>query len=620
MRHSPTTAVFISLLILTTAPVSAQTQGAAIWDNVLGTLEKKHPRIFLKDDALQRLKAKAATDGTLRMYARDVVLEARKLLGTPVCVYNVRSPEPMLFTARKALNRILTLGLAFRWTRDERFARRGIHELITASRYGNWSFRGALNAAELSAAVGIGYDWFYEKLSANQRRLVERSLLQEGLEPTLESKWWMHCGHNWNAVCNGGSIVGALAVADVYPEVAAEVVENCVTFIPAATRNFAPDGAWLEGVGYWGYTTHYLTYALAALNSSLGHDFGLSKAEGLSATTQFPIAMTGPNGLVLNYADMATRGRRPPLMQLFYLCRLFPNDLAVASEHEALKNRRAMPEHVIFYVPPPAKPPAYPNRDLLYRGPVDIAVFRSAWKDPQALFVGIKGGHNEVNHGHLDLGNFEMDALGVRWSRDLGPEEYALPHYFGRKRFQYYRTRSISHSVPLIDGRDQETKGQARIVGFRAAEDDAKEPFCVVDLTRAYASSCIKAMRGLRLIGDRKAVLVQDEFELKKEGLVTWGMTTDARIKMRNGREAELSFRGKKLIARILAPESAVFSTESAEQKKPLQENKGVRRLLAKVKSGKGPVRMAVLLSPCWPDENTVESTRLRPIDKWKKE
>ena len=39
-------------------------------------------------------------------------------------------------------------------------------------------------------------------------------------------------------------------------------------------------------------------------------------------------------------------------------------------------------------------------------------LFRSSWGDPNAIFVGIKAGYNQAHHGHLDLGNFEMDALG----------------------------------------------------------------------------------------------------------------------------------------------------------------------------------------------------------------
>ena len=56
---------------------------------------------------------------------------------------------------------------------------------------------------------------------------------------------------------------------------------------------------------------------------------------------------------------------------------------------------------------------------------------------------GIEGGDNQVNHGHLDLGNFVMDALGVRWGREWATRTYDLPGFWdmhpGGQRWKYYR-------------------------------------------------------------------------------------------------------------------------------------------------------------------------------------
>ena len=39
------------------------------------------------------------------------------------------------------------------------------------------------------------------------------------------------------------------------------------------------------------------------------------------------------------------------------------------------------------------------------------AVFR-AWTDPEALYLAFKGGNNQANHGHMDIGSFVLDAGG----------------------------------------------------------------------------------------------------------------------------------------------------------------------------------------------------------------
>ena len=50
--------------------------------------------------------------------------------------------------------------------------------------------------------------------------------------------------------------------------------------------------------------------------------------------------------------------------------------------------------------------------------------------DAKGWFVGFKAGSNGVNHSHLDVGSFVLEAKGVRWAVDLGPDDYDLPKYF----------------------------------------------------------------------------------------------------------------------------------------------------------------------------------------------
>ena len=302
---------------------------------------------------------------------------------------------------------------------------------------------------------------------------------------------------------------------------------------------------------------------------------------------------------------------------MFWLARTYDNSLYAEAEHAEIAKSDASAQHVVWYVPAPAKMPAVKDLDRYFRGPVEIAVFRSAWDDPQALFVGLKAGYNQVNHGHLDLGTFELDALGVRWVRDLGSDNYNLPGYWdgkrGGRRWSYYRLNSKSHSVPLLDGQDQDPLATSRFTRFQTEKSSA---FVLVDLTIAYKKSAKKVTRGVRMLRGREAVLVQDEFEIEKPCEVTWAMTTDAKIALEKEWIARLTLGGKKLIARVLSPYHAPFTVVSAEQKPPQKTNKGVRRLVVRLPKAKGNVRVAVLLSPVW-KEGYVSSVQIRPLEQW---
>ena len=303
---------------------------------------------------------------------------------------------------------------------------------------------------------------------------------------------------------------------------------------------------------------------------------------------------------------------------LFWLAQTYNNPLFADAEHAVLAKYGARPEHVIWYKPvSPGKP--YPkDLDHFFGGPVEVALFRSAWDDPEALFVGVKAGYNQVNHGHLDLGNFELDALGVRWARDLGSDNYNLPGYWkkerGGKRWTYYRLRSASHNVPMLGGRDQDELAEAKFIKCSVNVPNA---FVLVDLTSAYERFAKKVTRGVAMVQNRRAVLVQDKFEIRTPCELLWGMTTDAEISVERGTVARLTLKGKQLIARLLSPADAEFTIESAEQNPPEKENIGVRRLVVRLQQARGSVRVAVLLSPVWEGNNFVKTVDLKPLAEW---
>ncbi|UCF43765.1 MAG: heparinase II/III family protein, partial [Planctomycetota bacterium] len=461
----------------------------------------------------------------------------------------------------------------------------------------------------------------YSYLDTQMRQAIRNALIKNGLKPGLRAygkHWWPESDHNWNQVCNGGMIIGALAIADSDPKYAEEIIPLALQSLPLALKSYEPDGAWGEGPAYWNYATSYTAYALTALDTALGRDFGLSNTQGLLKTGLFPIYTTGPTGLFLNFADSKERNSRKPMPCMFWLARRYNNPLFAEAEHAVLAQYAASPEHIIWYQPSSRDRPYPQQLDHYFRGPVEVALFRSAWDDPNALFVGVKAGYNQVNHAHLDLGNFELDALGVRWARDLGSENYNLPGYWnkekGGRRWSYYRLRSASHNVPILGGKDQDELAEARFMKYETVDSYA---FVLVDLTGAYKDFASRVTRGVAMVDDRRAVLVQDEFKLRKTCELAWGMTTDAEITIQERTVARLALRNKQLVARLLSPAGAEFIIESAEQKPPEKPNTGVRRLVVRLPQAKGDIQVAVLLSPVWEADDFVKEAPLKPLMKW---
>ncbi|MCK4751902.1 MAG: DUF4962 domain-containing protein [Planctomycetes bacterium] len=620
---------FVIVLICCQSVSAVQTIAIPKRSEILTTLDKNHPRLMLKDSELQKLKQLYKTDKTLQRYIADSLSQADKYMLKRTLIYRKKGKR-LLKVSRECLRRVYALGLAYRWTGNEKYAEKAKEELLAVSNFKDWNPMHFLDVAEMSHAVGLGYDWFYHYLDDQSRQKIKTAIIQYGMKPGLQayggagsmpgnkdlvSGWWTGSSFNWNIVCNNGLIVGALAVAETDPEYAERIISHALASMPKALASYAPEGAWMEGPGYWDYATRYLAYGLSALDTALGKDFGLSQFEGISNAGFFPIHMTGPTDLIFNFADCDDDEERVPMPAMFWLAKKFDNQFIADDEHFLLTDERAKPQHVVWYLPPSSKPLSR-KLDRYFHGRVETAFFRSTWDDDDALFVGIKAGFNQVDHGHLDLGTFVMDALDVRWVYDLGKDDYDLPGYWrrgkGQKRWTYYRLRSESHNVPVINNQNQDELAEAKFIKFNP---DKSSPFVTIDLTTAYKDFAQKVTRGLKMIQNRRAVLVQDEFEIQKPCRIAWGLTTEAAI-VTDKKTAELTLEGKKLIAKILSPARAKFTVRSAEQAPPQEDNEDVSRLMVLTPRAEGNVRIAVLLSPVWPDGH-VETTELKPLSQW---
>lgn len=593
-----------------------QPEPEIVLTGILKTLQKEHPWLLLTETRLHELKALSNTDARLKKYAADVVAQADKdIFKSPI--QHVLIGPRLLDKSRECLSRVYNLAFAYRWTGNEKYLSSAIANMRTVCAFADWNPSHFLDVAEMTHAVAIGYDWLYNKMDQATRNEIRTGLiklgLNEGKKAYASNAWWTKVDHNWNQVCNGGLTIGALAVAETDPEIALTIVPKAIECLPYALKSYGPDGVWGEGPGYWGYATDYTVYGISALQTALGSDFELTKLPGMNLTGYFPIYSAGPTGYMLNYADAGEKSKLGAPHPDFWLAGVYNNNHFSDFVIDQLETRTANVYDVIWYRPY-ANLAAKRDLDKFFDGSVALYFSRSSWTDANALWIGLKAGYNKVNHAHLDLGNFELDALGVRWARDLGSDDYNLPDYFGKLRYTYYRLQSTSHNVPLLNGQNQREDATSKFV--KHAEGIA-EPYAILDFTEAYKDFASSAQRGMKMVDSRKSILIQDEFMLAKPAEVVWGVTTDAAIQIINSKQAELTLGGQKMTAKILSPANAVFAVESASQLAPQKLNTGVSRLLAKVPSTTGSVTVSVLLAPQWSGSSSNYSGEITPLAKW---
>ena len=579
---------------------------------ILRRLRAGHPRLIALDADLERVRGLVQTNAVAKEYFAALKARAAKMLGEPLLTYELVGPR-LLHISRRALDRIYTLALVHRLEPDERLADRAVRELLNVCAFKDWHPPHFLDTAEMAHAAAIGYDWLYGRLGPEQRKAVREAIVRKGLleaKKVYEGKgWWAKSTHNWNQVCNGGIAIGALAVADEEPELAERTLEHARRSIVLALRSYEPEGGWNEGPGYWNYATSYTVAYLAALQSALGTDLGLlEEVPAFARAGDFRVYFCGPAGRTFNYADAGSGSGRAA--EMFWLARRF--DRPIFAWHERSCAGRPDAFDLLWFDPRGDGPRA--DRlplDRRFRG-VEVAFFRSAWEDRDAVFVGFKGGDNAANHSHLDLGTFVLDALGQRWAADLGGDDYNLPGYFGRQRWTYYRLRTEGHNTLAIGGENQQPRARAPIVAFGSKPERA---FAIADCTQACPQAT-RWWRGLALL-DRREVLVQDEVELKAPAEVVWHLHTEAKVEA-DGPTATLRRGESFLRLTVLAPAGAAFEAAPAQPPAPQNPNKGATRITLRL-AGVAQARIAVLMTP-YRGEAPAASRQVIPLDQWRGE
>lgn len=599
------------------------TSGIAAADFSLPDPLPPHPRLLASPADWERVKEQIRIDSiSSRLFA--VLEEKAKHFLTQPPAERVLVGGYLLATARMVEERVVTLALVARVTGDKAFADRAIQEMLAASRFPDWGPGSYLAVAEMSLGLAIGYDWLFDELSEAGRQEIAEALREKGLRPSLpETTWWLGHHSNWNQVCHAGMSAAAIAIADLEPELAARILQRAIGDVTQSVTFYAPDGVYPEGPMYWDYGTTFHVVLAAALQTFSGSAFGLDTLPGMDKTALYIAEMTAPGGLYFNYSDArAEHGMEIPV---FWLARQFrrpewlrntlQRSVGVPPASEMRPSPPTAPDHLAAAHRAPSTRDRLLALALLWRDPTlekdpehalplhwlgrginPVAVFRSAFDDPAAVFVGIKGGSPSNQHAHMDAGSFVLESDGVRWAVDPGMQEYAslesqgITRLFDLKqngqRWTVFRLGPESHNILRFNDAPQDVSGNGQFVRFQG---EGASPHGVLDLTSLSAGQVRSFHRGVKFL-QNKAVLFQDEWTAADEPVGTaWQLLTRAEVTMQPGK-IRLEENGKTLTLDILDPPGAEVDVRNVQElQKPFDaDNPGLRRITIKTRTGSG--------------------------------
>lgn len=537
----------------------------------------EHPRLLLLKGEENAIRQELQKD-TVRGRVNRAILTECDLILTQPPVERKMIGRRLLQASRESLRRIFFLSYAWRITGKEQYFQKCEKELLAAAAFEDWNPSHFLDVAEMTLALSIGYDWLYNGLSANSRDIISKAIIQKGLNPSFDPKYngWLRGSNNWNQVCNAGITFGALAVYEQQPELSGKLINRAIESVLIPMKKYAPGGNYMEGYSYWAYGTSFNVFLISALEKIFKSDFGLSKQPGFLKTASFYEQLTGTSDMPFNYGDGGGPEGLQPAMFWFAEKLQDPSILYIEKENLLssrfhVKSNRLLPAVMLWGRAIPVDKITVPTT-LFWagEGENEVAILRTGW-DKNGIYVGFKAGTPSLSHAHMDIGSFVMDAEGVRWSADLGMQQYNSLESAGldiwnmaqnSQRWQVFRYSNPSHSTLTVNGHHQNVKGRAKII---ARSSDPQHTRAVIDMSEIYNEDLVTAKRGVAITG-RKYVNVRDEIETgDSECTIRWAMLTPAKVKSIEGAQIHLVNKGKHLKMYIAGIEGAVFKTWSTD-------------------------------------------------------
>lgn len=581
---------------------------------------RPHPRLFA---STPRLRAAWQQSDAVSAQLRELIRQqAEAALRAPPLDYVDRGSF-LVGDMRLVQGRVIALAFVHRATGEARYRAAARRELLQLAALPSWGPGHFLGVGEALMAAAIGLDWLHDSLEDDDRALLTRAIADKGLRPSLDAAEgsWIDAYYNWNPVCNAGLVAGALAIAEQEPALARQVVARALRFLPKATASYEPDGAFPEGPSYWSYGTSFHILLTEALHSALGTAFGLDERSGFLRSADAIAQLVGPSGEDFNFSDYHRREASEPAL-MWFARRLHRRGVAltelrnIAAQHAAWQAAedkdaavRPLSRHLALGLLwwQPALPEDGSRLPLLWvaGGPGPLGVMRSAWDDPRALFVAVKGGTPAISHGHMDIGGFVFEADGVRWAVDLPAESYPKMRAaqldlwnYGQhsSRWSTFRVGPEGHNILRFDGQRQQVAGRAAVIDASTPG----RPALRVDLSPSYTGQAQQVQRQLSLL-DGQALAFEDRWQAgERELAVAWQWLTRAEVELQPDGLLLLQA-GERLRLRVSASSAWTAEVQDVSKARGPQDsdNPGLRRIVLRLRTPAGaPGQLRVLATP----------------------
>lgn len=395
-------------------------------------------------------------------------------------------------------------------------------------------------------------DWLLrDKLSPEIRSLIRKRVDHFIFTPFMamhrgerEPHWWMtEETNNWTSVCMSGVVSAAFALIDS-PDDRAQYLDAALKYGPYYIGSLSDDGNCSEGLAYWNYGYSYYLVMVEAVRKATNGVWDMLDDDKQKRTSAYPISVEIMPGVYPSFADCRT-DTKPGIRYLRYLNRRYRYGLDYLEDIP--DSPGAFDMFCVFDLDNPYAERANLSKEK-YTIPLrsafedaDVYIFRSNRQN--GLSMALKGGHNDEEHNHNDLGSYVVALNGHATLLDPGGEVYTK-RTFSAHRYDSDVLNSLGHPVPRIDGQLQKTGREytARVLDKQSGDLEEK---VVLDIAGAYGIQSLKKLErafdysragnGSLTVADTVEFASTGQFETALVTFDTWKKINDTTLEVGEG-------------------------------------------------------------------------------------
>jgi len=366
---------------------------------------------------------------------------------------------------------------------------------------------------------------------------LERRIYQPFLHDFF---WWMGARgrkmSNWTTWCVQNILISSLLISGS-EGMRREILTKAATYVDMWIDAYGEDGCCDEGAGYYPYAGLKLGVLWEIFNSVTKGGFETllqdSKIKNI-ATYIYKVHID--DDYYLNYGDGgASSALSQNVVLTYHFAKLLGHEgmkvvtanafrcgisreMELSSENSLFN--KLLAAFLIKEIRAYSGEMSYTDRDM-YFSSMEMMVVRD-----DKLVLSIRGGNNDDNHNHNDVGSFIIYKNGKPLFIDVGVETYTQKT-FSAERYTIWTMQSSYHNLPEINGMMQLAGSR------RAATDvvcDLEAATYEAELKNAYPAECgIRSYRRKAVLNKGKEIVIQDTFswmEPDKENTLSLNLMT----------------------------------------------------------------------------------------------